>query len=66
MEWSKRGRMIAGVHLGAGYAGTVTKSRIDSEGWIYHTVDLFEPIVVQGRKLLKIEVIDEHQRMSLG
>jgi len=55
----KTGRVRAGVYQGVGYSGTIVKSRV-AQDWVEHTVELFEPITVNGSKLSSIRVFDQH------
>ncbi len=58
MNWDRNGHIISGMYEGVAYAGRVTNSRAKSGGEIQHTIDLFEPIYVDGKRHDKITVND--------
>lgn len=58
MKWDKRGNIISGTYEGVSYAGRVSESRVNSDGNIAHTIELFEPIDLNGSRHYTITIID--------
>lgn len=55
-KWDKTGNIISGFYKGVSYAGKVVKSRKAYGDDIIHTIELFEPITVDGTLLQIIDV----------
>ena len=62
MIWDQTGATISGEYKGVYYAGKVTDSRVKYGGTVQHTVELFEPITVQGNVRHTILVEDGRYR----
>lgn len=58
MECDRNGHIISGMYEGISYAGRVINSRVKSGGEVQYTIDLFEPIYIDGERHDRIKVSD--------